>query len=228
MNLERLEILIGKENIEKLKKLNIIIIGIGGVGGYTLESIIRSGVENITIVDGDIIEKSNINRQLIVTKENINKPKVEEWKKRINEINPDVNLKTINKFVNINDLKQILDKYDYIIDACDDVKLKIDLIEYATKNNIKIISSMGTANKMDATKLNITTLDKTEYDPLAKVIRKELRKKRVSLNIKVVSSNEKPKNKNGLGTNSYLPAVAGLLITNEVINQVCDNNYRKK
>lgn len=228
MNLERLEILIGKENIEKLKKLNIIIIGIGGVGGYTLESIIRSGVENITIVDGDIIEKSNINRQLIVTKENINKPKVEEWKKRINEINPDVKLKTINKFVNINDLKQILDKYDYIVDACDDVKLKIDLIEYATKNNIKIISSMGTANKMDATKLNITTLDKTEYDPLAKVIRKELRKKRVSLNIKVVSSNEKPKNKNGLGTNSYLPAVAGLLITNEVINQVCDNNYRKK
>ena len=226
MNLERLEILIGKENIEKLKKLNII--GIGGVGGYTLESIIRSGVENITIVDGDIIEKSNINRQLIVTKENINKPKVEEWKKRINEINPDVKLKTINKFVNINDLKQILDKYDYIIDACDDVKLKIDLIEYATKNNIKIISSMGTANKMDATKLNITTLDKTEYDPLAKVIRKELRKKRVSLNIKVVSSNEKPKNKNGLGTNSYLPAVAGLLITNEVVNQVCDNNYRKK
>ncbi len=228
MNLERLEILIGKENIEKLKKLNIIIIGIGGVGGYTLESIIRSGVENITIVDGDVIEKSNINRQLIVTKENINKPKVEEWKKRINEINPDVKLKTINKFVNINDLKQILDKYDYIVDACDDVKLKIDLIEYATKNNIKIISSMGTANKMDATKLNITTLDKTEYDPLAKVIRKELRKKRVSLNIKVVSSNEKPKNKNGLGTNSYLPAVAGLLITNEVINQVCDNNYRKK
>ena len=228
MNLERLEILIGKENIEKLKKLNIIIIGIGGVGGYTLESIIRSGVENITIVDGDIIEKSNINRQLIVTKENINKPKVEEWKKRINEINPDVKLKTINKFVNINDLKQILDKYDYIIDACDDVKLKIDLIEYATKNNIKIISSMGTANKMDATKLNITTLDKTEYDPLAKVIRKELRKKRVSLNIKVVSSNEKPKNKNGLGTNSYLPTVAGLLITNEVVNQVCDNNYRKK
>ena len=228
MNLERLEILIGKENIEKLKKLNIIIIGIGGVGGYTLESIIRSGVENITIVDGDIIEKSNINRQLIVTKENINKPKVEEWKKRINEINPDVKLKTINKFVNINDLKQILDKYDYIVDACDDVKLKIDLIEYATKNNIKIISSMGTANKMDATKLNITTLDKTEYDPLAKVIRKELRKKGVSLNIKVVSSNEKPKNKNGLGTNSYLPAVAGLLITNEVINQVCDNNYRKK
>ena len=228
MNLERLEILIGKENIEKLKKLNIIIIGIGGVGGYTLESIIRSGVENITIVDGDVIEKSNINRQLIVTKENINKPKVEEWKKRINEINPDVKLKTINKFVNINDLKQILDKYDYIVDACDDVKLKIDLIEYATKNNIKIISSMGTANKMDATKLNITTLDKTEYDPLAKVIRKELRKKRVSFNIKVVSSNEKPKNKNGLGTNSYLPAVAGLLITNEVINQVCDNNYRKK
>ena len=228
MNLERLEILIGKENIEKLKKLNIIIIGIGGVGGYTLESIIRSGVENITIVDGDVIEKSNINRQLIVTKENINKPKVEEWKKRINEINPDVKLKTINKFVNINDLKQILDKYDYIVDACDDVKLKIDLIEYATKNNIKIISSMGTANKMDATKLNITTLDKTEYDPLAKVIRKELRKKRVSLNIKVVSSNEKPKNKNGLETNSYLPAVAGLLITNEVINQVCDNNYRKK
>ena len=222
MNLERLEILIGKENIEKLKNLNIIIIGIGGVGGYTLESIIRSGVENITIVDGDVIEKSNINRQLIVTKENINKPKVEEWKKRINEINPDVKLKTINKFVNINDLKQILDKYDYIIDACDDVKLKIDLIEYATKNNIKIISSMGTANKMDATKLNITTLNKTEYDPLAKVIRKELRKRRVSLNIKVVSSNEKPKNKNGLGTNSYLSAVAGLLITNEVINQVCD------
>lgn len=222
MNLERLEILV-EDQLELIKNLNIIIIGLGGVGGYTLESLVRSGIRKITIVDGDKIEASNINRQLITTNENIGKYKVNEWKKRIYEINRKIQLNTINKFVDINDLKDILNDYDYIIDTCDDVKLKTDLIEYAVKNKVNIISCMGTANKLDATKLEITTLDKTEYDPLAKIIRKELRKRKINSKIKVISSKEKPKSTaNKLGTTSYLPAIAGLLITNEVFNQVLE------
>lgn len=219
MNLERLENLIG-EKINIIKNLNIIIIGLGGVGGYTLESLVRSGVKNITIVDGDKIESSNINRQIISNKNNIGNYKTEEWKKRINNINEKMNLTIINKFITLEDIKDKLNKYDFIIDACDDVKLKIDLIKYAKINKLNIISSMGTANKMDATKLKITTLDKTTNDPLAKKIRNELKKRKINLKIKVISSEEQTiKNGIKLGTNSYVPAVAGLLITNEVFNQ---------
>lgn len=220
MNLERLENLIG-EKINIIKNLNIIIIGLGGVGGYTLESLVRSGVENITIVDGDKIESSNINRQIISNKNNIGNYKTEEWKKRINNINEKMNLTIINKFITLEDIKDKLNKYDFIIDACDDVKLKIDLIKYAKINKLNIISSMGTANKMDATKLKITTLDKTTNDPLAKKIRNELKKRKINLKIKVISSDEQTiKNGTKLGTNSYVPAVAGLLITNEIFNQI--------
>lgn len=219
MNLKRLENLIG-DKINIIKNLNIIIIGLGGVGGYTLESLVRSGVENITIVDGDKIESSNINRQIISNKNNIGNYKTEEWKKRINDINEKINLITINKFITLEDIKDKLNNYDFIIDACDDVKLKTDLIEYAKRNKLNIISSMGTANKMDATKLKITTLDKTTNDPLAKKIRNELKKRKINLKIKVISSEEQTiKNGIKLGTNSYVPAVAGLLITNEVFNQ---------
>ena len=217
MNLERLKNLIGEENLYKIVNLNILIVGIGGVGGYTFESLVRSGVSNITIIDYDTIEETNLNRQILTDTMNIGNLKVDEARKRALKINPSINLKTANIFLdktNINDLN--IKEFDYVIDACDTVDTKVLLINESLNNNIKIISSMGTAKKMNAEKLNITTLNKTSYDPLAKKLRKSISKDRQK-NIIVISSTEEPKNIKTLGSNSFVPAIAGLLITNYII-----------
>ena len=218
MNLERFEALIGKENLNKIKKLNILLIGIGGVGGYALETLVRSGIENITIIDYDKIDSSNLNRQIITNTNNIGKLKITEAFNRYKDINPYLKLKVFPVFLDKDNIHEIdIKPYDYIIDACDSINTKELLINEALKNNIKIISSMGTAKKMDATKLSITTLDKTSYDPLAKILRNRIDKK-YQRKIKVISSNEEPKKIEVLGSNSYVPATAGLLITNYIIN----------
>lgn len=218
MDLCRLEVLIG-EKVNDLKNLNILIIGLGGVGGYTLESLVRSGVENITIADYDTIESSNINRQLICLSDNIGNKKTTEWKKRALKINNNCNINIIDKCVKISDVKSF-GNFDYIIDTCDDTNLKVELIIYANENKINLISCMGTAKKIDATKLKITKLEKTKNDPLAKKIRSELRKRKASLKCTVVSSEEQPLKNADLGTTSYVPAVAGLLITNQIFNDI--------
>jgi len=225
MNLNRLESLIGNNNLSKIRNLKILILGLGGVGGYALESLSRCGVNNFTLVDGDIIKPSNINRQIISTRYNYNKLKTKQWKKRIKKINKDVNITLINKMIEENNLNLLFSqKYDYIIDACDTTKVKVLLIKECIKSNIKLISSMGTANKLDASKIKITTLDKTEYDPLAKKIRKEFSKNKNDMKkIIVVTSTEQSKINNILGSISYVPAVAGLLITNYIINDVINN-----
>lgn len=220
MNLERFEALVGKDNLEKIKNLNILIVGIGGVGGYTFESLVRSGIQNITIVDFDTIDSSNLNRQIITDTSNIGNAKVLEAKKRALSINENINVITKNLFLDENTIKEFnLEKYDYVIDACDSVSTKMLLINECTNKGIKIISSMGTAKKMDATKLKITTLDKTSYDKLAKKLRGMIDKK-IQKKITVISSTEEVKNIEVLGSNSYVPAVAGLLITNYIINDV--------
>lgn len=218
MNLERFEALIGDIMLNYIKNLNILIVGIGGVGGYTLESLVRSGVENITIIDFDKIDSSNLNRQILTNTENIGALKTDEAIKRSKLINPNVNIKTLDLFLdesNINDFN--LDAYDYVVDTCDTLKTKELLINRCIENNIKIISSMGTAKKLDASKLEMTTLDKTSYDPLAKSLRRIINK-RYHKKIKVISSKEVPIKINELGSCSYVPAVAGLLITNYIIN----------
>lgn len=220
MNLNRLESLIGNK-INTIKNLKILIIGLGGVGGYTLESLLRSGVENFTLIDYDIIQSSNINRQIICTSKNIEKYKVDEYYNRALEINPNCKIEIIKEKANLNMLQKEITNYDFIVDACDDVKFKIELIEYCTKNKLPLISCMGTAKKLDATKLEITTIDKTYNDPLAKKIRNELKKRKITSKIKVISSTENVVNKNEvLGSTSYVPAVAGLLITNEIFNNI--------
>lgn len=220
MNLERFEALVGKDNLEKIKNLNILIVGIGGVGGYTFESLVRSGIQNITIVDFDTIDSSNLNRQIITDTSNIGNAKVLEAKKRALSINENINVITKNLFLDENTIKEFnLKKYDYVIDACDSVSTKILLINECINKGIKIISSMGTAKKMDATKLKITTLDKTSYDKLAKKLRGMIDKK-IQKKTTVISSTEEVKNIEVLGSNSYVPAVAGLLITNYIINDV--------
>lgn len=222
MNLNRLENLIGKESIEKVKNLNILILGLGGVGGYVVESLARCGVSEFTLVDNDVINTSNINRQIIATSKNNNKYKTKEWKKRIKLINKEAKVDLINAHISEENLFLLFTKnYDYIVDACDSTQTKIDLIKECLKQNIKIISCMGTANKLDATKLEITTLDKTNYDPLAKKIRKEFsRNKKDMKKIVVVSSTEKTIKSSFLGSTSYVPAVAGLYVTNYIINDI--------
>ena len=168
------------------------------------------------------IKPSNINRQIIATRWNNNKYKTREWKKRIKRINKDATVNIINTFINDDNFEILFsDKYDYIIDACDTTKVKVRLVKECHDRNIKLISSMGTANKLDATKLIITTLDKTETDPLAKKVRKELASyKEYMKDVIVVTSTEKAINTNMLGSTAFVPGVAGLLITNYIIKDV--------
>lgn len=221
---ERLITLIGEDDVNKLKKANVLIVGLGGVGGYALETLVRSGIYNLTIVDGDIVELSNLNRQIISKRDVIGKPKALVAQARTLEINPDVNLKVINQFISEDNFSLLnIDSFDYVIDACDDLNLKILLIKNADK--YKLISSMGTANKMDMTRFKITTIDKTSYDPLAKIIRKKIKEEKIRTKFKVVSSDEKVmKNGTKLGTIAYMPAVSGLLCASYVINDIIDNN----
>lgn len=221
---ERLITLIGEDNVNKLKKANVLIVGLGGVGGYALETLVRSGIYNLTIVDGDMVELSNLNRQIISKRDVIGRPKALVAQARTLEINPDVNLKVINQFISEDNFSLLnIDSFDYVIDACDDLNLKMLLIKNADK--YKLISSMGTANKMDMTRFKITTIDKTSYDPLAKIIRKKIKEKKIRTKFKVVSSDEKVmKNGTKLGTIAYMPAVSGLLCASYVINDIIDNN----
>ena len=216
----RLITLIGEDNVNKLKKANVLIVGLGGVGGYALETLIRSGIYNLTIVDGDIVELSNLNRQIISKSDVIGRPKSLVAQARTLEINPDVNLKVINQFIREDNFSLLnIDSFDYVIDACDDLNLKILLIKNADK--YKLISSMGTANKMDITRFKITTIDKTSYDPLAKIIRKKIKEEKIRTKFKVVSSDEKVmKNGTKLGTIACMPAVSGLLCASYVINDI--------
>lgn len=221
---ERLITLIGEDNVNKLKKANVLIVGLGGVGGYALETLVRSGIYNLTIVDGDMVELSNLNRQIISKRDVIGRPKALVAQARTLEINPDVNLKVINQFISEDNFSLLnIDSFDYVIDACDDLNLKLLLIKNADK--YKLISSMGTANKMDMTRFKITTIDKTSYDPLAKIIRKKIKEEKIRTKFKVVSSDEKVmKNGTKLGTIAYMPAVSGLLCASYVINDIIDNN----
>lgn len=221
MNLSRLESLVGIENIEKIRKLNVLILGLGGVGGYAVETLIRCGVERITLVDGDTIKPSNINRQIIATSKNNNKYKTKEWKKRIKRINPNVKVNIINTMINEDNIEVLFsEKYDYIIDCCDTSKVKVLLVKLCHEKGIKLVSSMGMANKMDPTKIQISTLDKTEIDPLARKIRSELKgsEKALMKDVIVVYSTEKAINNNMLGSTAFVPSVAGIYITNYIIN----------
>ena len=218
MNLERLEKLIGLNNVVKVKNLNVLIVGVGGVGGYTLESLVRSGVNNISIIDGDVVDETNLNRQIISTLDNIGKLKVIAARQRAVSINSDIKLLGYEVFLNEETIKKFdISSFDYVVDACDDIDAKVLLINECLKNNVKIISSMGTANKMNASKLELTKL----YDPLAKKLRKLIDKDKQK-NVIVVSSAEEIRETEGLGSNSFVPAVAGLLITDYIINDTIE------
>ena len=220
--------LIGQENFEKLKNSKILLFGIGGVGGYVLESLARSGVENITIVDFDTVSESNLNRQIIALKTTIGKYKVDVAKERVNNINPNCNVQAIKEKLNKENIDSFNFKnYDFVIDAIDMVTSKLLIIEKAKKENVEVISCMGTGNKLDATKLQICDISKTNYCPLAKVMRKEL-KNRGIYHLNVVFSTEQPKRfgekqrKVTPASIAYVPAVAGLYISQFVIKKLME------
>lgn len=222
MNLDRSIKLIGKDNVNKLKNSKVLIVGLGGVGGMALEMLIRSGIENLIIIDYDDFEESNINRQLLCTQKNIGKHKTDEAKLRAKSINPLCNVKKYNVKLDKDFLCNNKLVADYIIDACDDIKAKMELIKYAINNNVKIISCMGTGNKLDPSMLKITNIWKTSYDPLAKKLRQCLRKENITDKIPVVTSEERPlvKNIKEIPSLVLVPNAAGILLASYVINDI--------
>lgn len=211
----------GEDNFNKIKNKTVLVVGLGGVGGYATEALVRSGISNIIIIDYDKVDISNLNRQIITNHDNIGKYKVDVMKERIKLINPECNVIIHNTFLD-KDSINILDNYkiDYIVDACDSVQAKKLLIDYSINKDIKLIASMGTANKLDPTKLEILDIRKTSYDPLAKILRKYVMDKKTNKKIMVVSSTEVPVRKDMLSSLIFVPATAGLLCANYVIKDI--------
>ena len=188
----RTSLIIGDEGVDKLKNCNVIVFGVGGVGSFAAEAIARAGVGNLTIVDFDDVDITNINRQLPALHSTVGRYKVEVMKERILDINPDINIKSIREVYNKDTSESILSEdYDYVVDAIDMVTSKIHLIETCKNKGIEIISSMGMGNKLDPTKIEISDISKTHTCPLAKVVRKELRDRNIE-HLKVVFSTEHP------------------------------------
>ena len=222
--LNRTEALIGKESLEKLQNSNIVVFGLGGVGSYVVEGLVRAGIQNICIIDKDIVDITNINRQLIADTETVGKAKVDVQEERILKINPLAKVTKLKEFVNKDNIEEIMNEtthIDYVVDAIDTVSAKLEIIKYCNKNNIKIISCMGTGNKLDASKFEITDIYKTSVCPLAKVIRKELKKLNIP-KLTVLYSKEEPR-KTNISTPtsiSFVPSVAGLLIAGKVVQDL--------
>lgn len=230
---ERTKALLGEEGLNKLNNANVIIFGIGGVGGYVCEALARSGVGNFTLVDHDVISVTNINRQIIATYNTVGNYKVDEMKKRILEINPKAIVEVRKEFF-LSETSHTYDfsKYDYVIDCIDTISAKIEIIRKAKEENAEVISSMGTGNKIDPTKFQVADISKTSVCPLARVMRYELKKRNIK-DVKVVFSTENPYNinlqddennrKSIPASSSFVPPVCGFIIASEVVKSIVNN-----
>ena len=227
----RTELIIGRDAINKLHNSKVAVFGIGGVGSFVVESLVRAGVGKFVLVDKDEVDITNINRQIIATHNTIGKAKVEVAKERILEINPKAEVEIYKEFF-LPETEGILDNsIDYVVDCVDTVTAKIELVVRTNKLNIPIISAMGTGNKLDPTKFEVSDIYKTSVCPLAKVMRKELKARNIN-KLKVVYSKEEPikhkeQSKEELygtkqtpGSISFVPSVAGLIIAGEVIKDL--------
>ena len=244
----RTELVIGKEGVEKSNNTKVAIFGLGGVGSFVLEGLVRAGIGNFVLIDDDKICLTNLNRQILATRKTVGQPKVEVAKQRILDINPDANVEIHQEFF-MPETEGILDNsIDYIVDCIDTVTAKIELVVRADKLNIPIISCMGTGNKLDPTRFEVTDIYKTSVCPLAKVMRKELRSRGIK-KLKVVYSKEEPVRLNETtensckhncicppgtkrkctirnqvpGSVSFVPSVAGLIIAGEVVKSILNN-----
>lgn len=231
----RTELLIGEEGIEKLHNSKVIVFGIGGVGSFVVEALTRAGVGNLILVDNDTVCISNLNRQIHATQATVESVKVEAMKARVLSINPNCKVEAKQEFITADNIQEIIpEDIDYVVDAIDTVTSKLALAEYCYKNDIKLIASMGTGNKIDPTQFRVTDVFKTKVCPLAKVMRTELRKRGVK-KLRVVYSEEVPmvpnkgravpsKKRQTPGSISFVPPVAGMIIGGEVIKDLTGLN----
>ena len=233
----RTELLIGRQGIERLNKAHIAVFGIGGVGGYTVEALVRSGIQHIDIIDNDKVSLTNLNRQIIASHSTIGKYKVDVMKDRILDINPAAEVQAYKCFY-LPETKNLFDftKYDYVVDAVDTVTAKINLIMQAKEAGTKIICCMGAGNKMDPTQFRIADISETSVCPLARVMRNECKKRNLK-DVKVLFSTEKPltplegmetdcppERRSVPGSNAFVPSVAGLIIAGEIIKDLTQEN----
>lgn len=215
--------LVGKEQYQKISKSNILVLGIGGVGGYAVETLIRSGVENITIVDFDNIDITNINRQIISNINNVGNSKTDEWKKRILSINPNVKVNIINEKINADNIGILFNyNYDFIIDACDTVIVKKLLLKECKLRNINLITVCGMGKKLNPSLVKICDIRETNYDPLAKALRKYIKDEKINGRIPCIFSEEKPiaNENNTISSMIMVPSVAGILAAYYCINKI--------
>lgn len=229
---QRTEILIGKENVEKLKNKHVVICGIGGVGSYSLEALARVGISKLTIIDKDVVDITNINRQIIATSENIGRLKVDVAKERIKNINRDINVVSVKLDITKENISDIFkeENIDYIVDCVDNIDAKVAIITESTRRNIKCISCMGMGNKMNPLDIKVGDIYKTINCPLSKIMRKKLKEQGIKKQ-KVVYSIEIPKFRteeekliygNTLGSISFVPSTAGLIMASEVIKDLIE------
>lgn len=227
---ERAELLFKNEGLEKLTNSNVLVVGLGGVGSFAAEFLVRAGVGSMTIVDGDVVDITNINRQLPALHSTVGEPKVKIVGDRLMDINPELKLTRIEEFLSPERAREIItNDFDYVLDCIDSLTPKINLIVTCKRNKVKIISNMGAGGKYEASKVKVKDISKTEYCPLAKNVRKRLKSEGISKGVKVVYSDERPDynsikttdgsnfKKSFYGTNSWLPALFGLHAAQTVV-----------
>ncbi len=217
---DRFKKLISEESFENISSKTVLVVGIGGVGGYVVEGLVRSGIGKIIIVDGDIVDETNINRQIIALDSTVGQAKVDVFEKRIKDINEKCEVIKINKFIDDSNIDILFDyEFDYLVDACDTVSTKLALIDRCILAKRKFISSMGTGNKLDPSMLEIVDVRKTVNDPIARIVRKHVKDKKINDKVLVLASRELPIKTGDRtpGSTSFVPSSAGLLIASYII-----------
>lgn len=226
--LSRTEMMLGEDALTKLNKSKVAVFGCGGVGSYTLDSLVRAGIGNIVIIDKSLIDVNNLNRNLMADTKVVGKYKVDVAKKRLLNINPKLNIKIIKEYISkSNSSKLVSDEFDYIIDTIDTISDKISLISEAINKDIPIISSMGTGDKFDPTQFEITDISKVTSCPYANLLKNELKNKGIE-HLKIIYSKEKSTRfrsteseyRNQISSISFVPSVAGLIISSEVVRDL--------
>ena len=219
---ERLKKVVGVDNLELLGAKSVLVLGCGGVGGYVVEALVRSGIGEVILVDYDVVEETNINRQIIALNSTIGKLKIDLLEERIKDINSNCNVIKIGKFINQDNYMELFNnKIDYFVDCCDTIIVKKLVMKECLENDIPFISSMGTGNKLDPSKLEITDIRKTVNDPLARILRKFVKDEKINKKVMVLSSRELPVKTGDRtpGSTAFVPASAGLLIASYIVRE---------
>lgn len=219
----RLEKVIGKDKVTDLGQKCVLVIGCGGVGGYVCEALARSNIGRLIIVDFDVVDVTNINRQIIALESTIGQKKVDVLEKRLKDINPNLDVVKIDSFIGVDNIEVLFkDKLDYLVDACDSIKTKLALIDECLKRKIPFVSSMGTGNKLNPTKLDVVDIRKTVNDPLARIIRKYVKDKKIKDKVMVLSSTEVPvkTGERTPGSTAFVPGTAGLILASFVVRNL--------